>query len=61
MKGSAATYISASPDPDPLLWSLPLKLLFFILFMLLIAQIGFWGTLGAIIGAALMLVAASVR
>jgi hypothetical protein len=30
--------------------------LFFILLILLIAQIGFWGTLGAILGAVLMLV-----
>ncbi|MEX0853253.1 MAG: hypothetical protein WD036_08235 [Bauldia sp.] len=32
-----------------------MKLLFFILLVILIAQIGFWKTLGAVIGAAAML------
>ena len=34
----------------------PMPFLFFILLVILIAQIGFWKTLGAIIGAAAMLV-----
>ena len=33
-----------------------MKLLFFILLILLIAHIGFWGTLGAVLGAVLMMV-----
>ncbi len=33
-----------------------MPLLFFILLVLLIAQVGFWHTLGAIVGAVLMLV-----
>lgn len=33
-----------------------MKLLFFILLILLIAHIGFWGTLGAVLGAVLMFV-----
>ena len=34
----------------------PVRFLFFILLIILIAQIGFWKTLGAVIGAAAMLV-----
>ena len=33
-----------------------MRLLFFVLLILLIAQIGFWHTLGAVLGAALMFV-----
>lgn len=33
-----------------------MKLLFFILLILLIAHIGFWGTLGAVLGAVLMMI-----
>jgi hypothetical protein len=33
-----------------------MKLLFFILLILLIAHIGFWNTLGAVLGAAVMFV-----
>ena len=33
-----------------------MKLLFFILLILLIVHIGFWGTLGAVLGAVLMMV-----
>jgi hypothetical protein len=33
-----------------------MRFLFFILLILLIAQIGFWHTLGAVLGAALMFV-----
>jgi len=33
-----------------------MRFLFFILLILLIAHIGFWGTLGAVLGAALMFV-----
>lgn len=33
-----------------------MTLLFFILLVLLITQIGFWGTLGAVLGAALMMI-----
>ncbi len=33
-----------------------MKLLFFVLVVLLITQIGFWNTLGAILGAAVMMV-----
>jgi len=33
-----------------------MKLLFFILLILLIVHIGFWGTLGAVLGAAVMFV-----
>jgi hypothetical protein len=32
-----------------------MKILFFILLILLIAHIGFWGTLGAVLGAVLMM------
>jgi hypothetical protein len=34
----------------------PMKLLFLALLILLIIHVGFWGTLGAILGAVLMLV-----
>jgi len=37
-----------------------MKLLFFLLLVLLITQIGFWGTLGAVLGAALMFVLLAV-
>jgi len=33
-----------------------MPILFFILLVILIAQIGFWNTLGAVLGAALMIV-----
>ena len=33
-----------------------MRFLFFILLILLIAHVGFWGTLGAVLGAALMFV-----
>ena len=33
-----------------------MHVLFFILLILLIAHVGFWGTLGAVLGAALMFV-----
>jgi hypothetical protein len=34
----------------------PMRLAFFVLLILLIAQIGFWHTLGAVLGAVLMFV-----
>ena len=37
-----------------------MKFIFFVLLVILIAQIGFWKTLGAIIGAAAMLVLLAV-
>jgi hypothetical protein len=34
----------------------PMRFVFFVLLILLIAQVGFWHTLGAVLGAALMFI-----